>query len=203
MTIENSAGQVGQAVALHVEADRVVIQNCKILGNQDTIYAAGENARQLYDNCYIDGTTDYIFGPGTAVFRNCIIHSKKDSYITAASTPERIRFGFVFFDCTLTYADSVSQVYLGRPWRPFAKTVFINCDLGDKIHPQGWQEWSNKENVSTTLYAEYNCRGTSADRSERIDWSHELTEKQVAAYTLENIFSGQTDVVEDEVEWYK
>lgn len=101
LTIENSAGQVGQAVALHVEADRVVIEDCKILGNQDTLYAAGENSRQLYSHCTIEGTTDYIFGPGTAVFINCIIHSKKDSYITAASTPERIRFGFLFFDFSL------------------------------------------------------------------------------------------------------
>lgn len=203
LTIENSAGQVGQAVALHVEADRVVISNCKITGNQDTIYAAGENARQYFKNCYIEGTTDYIFGPGTALFENCIIHSKRDSYITAASTPERIRFGYVFFNCKLTFDDEVTKVYLGRPWRRYAKTVFINCDLGDKIAPEGWKQWSNKDSLSTTFYAEYNCTGKSAKRDQRVEWSQTLTKEQSKLYTFENIFSAHFNMVEDEKSWYK
>ena len=171
LTVENTAGEVGQAVALHVEADRVVIKNCNILGNQDTLYAAGENARQLYDSCYIEGTTDYIFGSGTAVFRDCIIHSKKDSYITAASTPEQVNYGFVFLHCTLTYANDVSRVYLGRPWRQYARTVFIDCNMGDKVAPDGWKSWSNKDDLKTTFYAEYKCSGKSADRSQRVHWA--------------------------------
>jgi pectinesterase len=202
ITVENTAGQVGQAVALHVEADRVVIKNCKLLGNQDTLYAAGENARQLYDSCYIDGTTDYIFGPGTAVFRNCTLHSKKNSYITAASTPERLKFGYVFFNCKLTFDEDVTSVYLGRPWRKYAQTVFIQCDLGNKINARGWKEWSNKDMHSTTYYAEYQCVGTSADRSGRIEWSHELSDNEATAYTIENIFSGTCDVTSDEKKWY-
>lgn len=202
LTVENTAGQVGQAVALHVEADRVVVKNCKILGNQDTLYAAGENARQLYDSCYIDGTTDYIFGPGTAVFRNCIIHSKKNSYITAASTPERVRYGYVFLKCKLTYKEDITDVYLGRPWRKYAHTVFIQCDLGDKINPKGWREWSNKENPGTTYYAEYQCSGAGANRKERVEWSYELTKEEVAQYTIDNIFSGVCDVTTGEKSWY-
>ena len=203
LTIENTAGEVGQAVALHVEADRVVIKNCSVTGNQDTLYTAGENARQLYDNCYIEGTTDFIFGPGTAIFRNCEIHCKRDSYITAASTPERIKYGYIFINCKITYADNVKQVYLGRPWRMYAQTVFIKCDLGDKIIPQGWKVWSNKENPETTFYAEYKCYGKSADRSERIKWSHELTDDEAKKYTFENIFSGEFNITRDEKEWYK
>lgn len=202
ITIENTAGRVGQAVALHVEADRVIIKNCKILGNQDTLYAAGENARQLYDSCYIDGTTDYIFGPGTAVFRNCILHSKSNSYITAASTPERVRYGYVFFNCKLTFDKDVTNVYLGRPWRKHARTVFIQCDLGDKINPKGWKAWSNKENPSTTFYAEYLCVGMSSNRKDRIEWSHELSGTEAAVYTIENIFSGVCDFTSEEKNWY-
>ena len=202
ITIRNTAGRVGQAVAVHVEADRVVFENCRFEGDQDTLYAAGENARQLYSNCYIEGTTDYIFGPGTAVFKNCIIHSKKDSYITAASTPERIKYGFVFFNCRLTFAEDVSRVYLGRPWRKYAHTVFIKCDLGDKIIPEGWKEWSNKEQLNTTYYAEYQCSGSAADRSERIEWSHELTDEEAAFYNLDEIFSGMVKNLPGENLWY-
>lgn len=202
LTIENSAGEVGQAVALHVEADRVVIKNCKILGNQDTLFAAGENSRQLYEDCYIEGTTDYIFGPATAIFKNCIIHSKRDSYITAASTPDRVKYGFVFFNCKLTYGDKITKMYLGRPWRKYARTVFIQCDLGDKITPQGWHVWSNKDKVETTYYAEYQCTGKSSDRKGRISWSHELTKEEAQKYTLENIFSGLCDATSEESGWY-
>jgi len=203
LTIKNTAGEVGQAVALHVEADRVVIKNCKLLGNQDTLYAAGENARQLYEDCYIDGTTDYIFGPGTALFKNCTIHSKKDSYITAASTPERITYGFVFINCKLTYAEGVTKVYLGRPWRQFAQTVFINCDLGDKITAEGWKEWSNKNKHETTYYAEYGCKGISAQTNNRVSWSHQLSKKEAEKYTVENIFSGKTSITAEEKSWFK
>lgn len=202
LTIENTAGQVGQAVALHVEADRVVIKNCNIMGNQDTLFASGENARQLYDSCYIEGTTDYIFGEATALFRNCIIHSKKNSYITAASTPERVKYGFVFLNCKLTFDKDVNSVYLGRPWRKYARTVFIGCDLGDKIAPAGWKEWSNKDNHETTYYAEYNCTGKSADRTKRVAWSHELTQSEAAKYTPENIFSGVCNVTAEEQHWF-
>lgn len=202
LTIANTAGtEYGQAVALNVHADRVVIKNCKLLANQDTLYTSLENSRQLYENCYIEGTTDYIFGAATALFRNCVIHSKKDSFITAASTPERVRFGYVFLDCKLTYAKGITRVYLGRPWRKFAKTVFIKCDLGDNIRPAGWKEWSGK--FAETHYAEYKCTGKSADRSARVDWSHELTDKQAKEYTVENIFAGKYDKTQNEKKWHK
>ena len=129
ITFANTAGPVGQAVALYVDADKAVFKNCRFLGNQDTIYAAGENSGQYFLDCYIEGTTDFIFGPSTAVFQNCTIKCKSNSFITAANTPEGKNFGFVFFDCKIITDSLVSKVYLGRPWRAFSKTAFVRCDL--------------------------------------------------------------------------
>lgn len=190
LTIENSAGPVGQAVALHIEGDRCVIRNCRLLGDQDTLFASGEGSRQFYQNCYIEGTTDFIFGPATVVFENCHIHSKKNSYITAASTPAWIPFGYVFLDCSLTADAGVDQVYLGRPWRDYARTVFINTEMGSHIRPEGWHNWSRPEAEQTTYLAEYGSTGPGGDTSGRVSWSYRLKEKDLKAYTLENIFNG-------------
>lgn len=187
LTIENSAGPVGQAVALHVEGNRCAFKNCKILGNQDTAYLDGENSNQLFENCRIEGTTDFIFGSATVVFKNCDIVSRRDSYITAASTGEGKTFGFVFMNCNILAVEGVENVYLGRPWRPYAKTVFMNCELGKQINAEGWKEWSNKGNESTTFYAEYKNTGAGSDTIDRVDWSHQLTEKEAKKYRVENI----------------
>jgi pectinesterase len=125
LTIRNTAGRVGQAVALHVEGDRVVVRKCRILGNQDTLYTATEGSRQYYRDCYIEGTTDFIFGEATCVFQNCVINSLTNSYITASAQRKDQQYGYVFFDCELTAAPGTDKVFLGRPWRPYAKTVFI------------------------------------------------------------------------------
>lgn len=192
LTIRNTAGRVGQAVALHVEGDRCIIRNCNLLGNQDTLYTATWNSRQYYSNCYIEGTTDFIFGEATAVFQSCIIKSLSNSYITAASTRPDQPFGFVFFDCKLI-ADSLAQkVYLGRPWRPYAKTVFIRTEMDRHILPQGWDNWRNPDNEKTVLYAEYKSKGVGAEVSSRVPWSKQLTEKDARRYTLRNIFENWT-----------
>ena len=187
LTIENSAGEVGQAVALHVEGDRCVFKNCKILGNQDTLYCAGEKSNQLFLNCFINGTTDYIFGEATVLFEKCIIESKKDSYITAASTNEGKPFGFVFHECKITAANNAQKVFLGRPWRKFAKTVFISCNMGSQIVPEGWQKWSNDENIYTVLYAEYNNSGDGANTETRVKWSYQLNKREAKKYEAKNI----------------
>jgi pectinesterase len=187
LTIENTAGLVGQAVALHVEADRCVFRNIKVIGNQDALYVAGINCRQYYKDCYIEGTTDFIFGAATALFENCTINSKSNSYITAASTPEGSLFGYVFKYCKLTAAEGVDSVFLGRPWREYAKTVFIECELGSHIVPEGWKEWSNSEDKQTTFYAEYKNVGSGSDTTKRANWSHQLTKKEARKYTTENI----------------
>ena len=190
LTFENSAGPVGQAVALHVEADRVIIKNCKIIGNQDTLFPSADTSRQYYVDCYIEGTTDFIFGAATVVFERCHIHSKKNSYITAASTTEHQPFAFVFFNCKLTAESAFKKVYLGRPWRPFAKTVFINTEMGDHILPQGWSPWNKNDNHKQSYYAEYSSFGPGYVAGQRIEWSHQLSKKELKKYTLKNIFSG-------------
>jgi pectinesterase len=190
ITFENSAGRVGQAVALHVEGDRATFRHCRMLGNQDTLFPAVENSRQYYQDCYIEGTTDFIFGGSTAVFDRCTIFSKTNSYITAASTSPRQKFGFVFLDCTLTAAPEATKVYLGRPWRPHSNTVFLNTDMGGHITPAGWDNWRAPSNEQTAYYAEFNSRGPGANPAGRVKWAHRLSAKEARQYTLRNIFGG-------------
>ena len=188
ITVENFAGPVGQAVALHVEGDRCLFINCRFLGSQDTLYAAGRFSRQYFFRCYVEGTTDFIFGEATALFEECEIHCKADSYITAASTPEGKPFGFVFNNCKITAAANVSKVFLGRPWRSFAKVAYLHCQLGSFILTEGWDNWSKKENELTAQFAEYGNHGEGALLSGRVGWSKKLSEKQAGAFTKEQIF---------------
>jgi pectinesterase len=189
LTIENSSGRVGQAVALHMEGDRCIIRNCRLLGNQDTLYTGNDTSRQLYQNCDIEGTTDFIFGAATAVFDNCTIKSLTNSYITAASTTPRQRFGYVFLNCKLVADSMAKKVFLGRPWRPYANVVFLNCNMGKHILPEGWNNWGNPENEKTVTYAEYNSIGPGA-AGNRAEWSHKLTEAQAKQYIIPNILAG-------------
>lgn len=190
LTIENSSGRVGQAVALHVEGDRCVITNCRLLGNQDTLYAATERSRQYYKDCYIQGTTDFIFGEATAVFDHCIIKNLSNSFITAASTTPRQQFGFVFLNCRLTADSTVKKVYLGRPWRPNAKVVYINAQIESPIVPAGWDNWRNPENEKTAFFAEYKSTGSGGAAAGRVAWSHRLSANDAKKYTVKNILSG-------------
>jgi pectinesterase len=190
ITFTNSAGPVGQAVALHVEGDRAIFRHCRMLGNQDTLFPAVENSRQYYQDCYIEGTTDFIFGTATAVFENCEIRSKRNSYIAAAATTERQAYGFVFLNCRLTADSAAHKVYLGRPWRPHSKTVYLHCDLGQHILPAGWDNWRDAANEKTAYYAEYQSTGPGANTSARAKWTHQLTAKEAKRYTLARIFGG-------------
>lgn len=179
-TIENAALQRGQAVALHIEADGILVKNCRILGNQDTIYANGEKDETLMVDCYVEGTTDYIFGSAQLFMDNCTLHCKRKSYITAASTPRGREFGFAIFNSKITAAPGVTGMLLGRPWRIYAKTVFLNCEMGDFIHPKGWMNWGKPQAESHVFYGEYMTRGT--DVSERVAWSRQLTQQQAQKY---------------------
>jgi len=186
----NTAGPVGQALALYVDADNAYFRNCKFLGNQDTIFAAGEDARQLFEDCYIEGTTDFIFGPATAYFLSCRIRCKSNSYITAASTAQAKRYGFVFMKCTITADSSVNKLFLGRPWRQYAKTAFLECELPAAIHPAGWDNWNNPDNELWVRYAEYQNKGAGAAVEGRVKWAKQLTKKEAALYTVERVMSG-------------
>lgn len=189
ITIENAAGPVGQAVALHVEGDRCVFRNCRFLGNQDTLYLAGETSRDYFVNCYVEGTTDFIFGAATALFDNCTLYNKANSYITAASTPQGKPFGFVFKNCKLTAAEGVTKVFLGRPWRDYAKVVYINCEMGKHIAPAGWVNWDKTSRDKTAYYAEYGNTGAGSSVFQRVAWSHQLTADEAASYSIERILA--------------
>jgi len=188
ITFENSAGRVGQAVAVRVMADMVIFRNCRFLGNQDTLFAHGIG-RMYFKDCYIEGTTDFIFGSAVALFENCIIHSKINSYITAASTPQGNPYGYVFKNCTLTADTAATKVFLGRPWRAYAKTVFINCNMGAYIRPEGWNNWRSPDKEKTAFYAEYKSTGPGANPEGRVKWSKQLTDTEAAEYTMSKIFS--------------
>ncbi len=158
LTFENSSGPVGQAVAVRVDGDMICFENCRFLGFQDTLYphGDGESSRQYYKNCYIEGTVDFIFGWSTAVFQDCDIFCKSKGYVTAASTNEGVPFGFVFINCKISGDAPDGSVYLGRPWRPYAKTAFIECELGKIINKEGWNNWNKKDAEKSSFYGEYN-----------------------------------------------
>lgn len=202
ITFTNSAGTVGQALALYVDADKAVFKNCRFIGNQDTIYAAGENARQYFVDCYIEGTTDFIFGPSTAVFQNCTIKGKSNSYITAANTPQGKKFGFVFLDCKIIADSAVTKLFLGRPWRAYSRTAFIRCQLPKQIAPDGWNNWGNVENEKTAFYAEYKNSGEGAGIKSRVLWSKQLGEGEVKEFTVGNIFANNNSSIQGESNWF-
>ncbi len=218
ITFQNDAGPgsvAGQALALYVDGDRAYFENCRMLGHQDTIFTAplpeqefqaggfkgpGEfkprtMTRQYYKNCYIEGDVDFIFGSALCYFDACTIFSKSrgeetsiHGYLTAASTPQSAAYGYVFKDCKLDSDCPPASVYLGRPWREYAKTVFLNCELGAHIHPLGWNDW--KKTHGNFYYGEYNSYGPGANPEARADFSHQLTEEDAAQYTIENVLNG-------------
>ena len=206
MTIENSAGEgkeIGQAVAVFTDGDFIFFHRCRLIGNQDTLYTYGRYGkdggikRNYFLDCYIEGTTDFIFGPSIAYFENCTLHSKKNSYVTAASTLKGEKYGYVFKKCRLTAAEGIDKCYLGRPWGAYAKTVFIECELGSHILPEGWHDWEKPGKPDTkknSYYAEYENFGPgAAGKKERVKWSRQLTAKQAAEYTFEKVMYQKND----------
>ena len=188
ITIENNSARLGQAVALHTEGDCLRFIGCRFLGHQDTIYTGKAGTRLYFENCYIEGTTDFIFGPSTAWFEGCTIKSKANSYVTAASTPNNVEFGYVFNHCRLIAEEGIDKVFLGRPWRPYAYTLFMNCELGKHIVPAGWHNWGNAANEQTARYLEYNNSGDGAATTQRAPWSRQLSKKEAAAITPQQVF---------------
>lgn len=189
ITFENNAGfTAGQAVAVFASGDQLSFFNCRFVGFQDVLFCFRAGSRQYYKDCYIEGTTDFIFGAATAVFQNCHIHSKKKSHVTAASTPKEIKYGLVFFDCKLTADSNLSGVSLGRPWKPFGSVTYIRCEVGEHILPEGWNNWRDPANEKTARYAEYKTFGLGANIEGRVKWAKQLSDKEVKAYSLKNIF---------------
>ena len=201
IVVENDAGRVGQAVALETRGDRIHLFACTLLGDQDTFFTKGYVSRVYVECCYIEGTTDFIFGPSIVLFDDSHIHCKADSYITAASTTERNRFGYVFRNCRVTAAEGVTKVYLGRPWKSTARTVWLHCEFPAAIRPEGWHNWRDPARERTSFYAEYGCTGPGAGRAGRAAWSHELTPEQAAEYVPEKIFAKKTGSEQFRADW--
>ena len=187
ITIENNAARLGQAVALHTEGDRLTFINCRFLGNQDTVYTGVAGTRLFFKDCYIEGTTDFIFGPSTVWFEHCDIFCKINSYITAASTPREITYGYIFNNCTVSCAPDVTKVYLGRPWRDYGYTLFMHCSLPAQIRPEGWHHWE-EQRKQTARYLEFENTGEGAATDKRVEWSRQLTKQEAKAVMLQNVF---------------
>ncbi|MGC4032938.1 MAG: pectinesterase family protein [Tepidisphaeraceae bacterium] len=199
LTFENSAGDIGQAVALRTAGDRLVFRKCRLTGWQDTLY--DNDGRHYYEDCYIEGRVDFIFGRGVTVFNRCELKSKNGGYVTAASTNEKEPYGYVFLDCKLTHdpkpftgsgGDAPVPTYLGRPWRPMASTIFIRCDMGPHIRAEGWSEWKDdKGQPKPARYAEFASTGPGANAEKRVAWSKQLTKAEAEAITIESVLSGK------------
>ncbi len=189
ITFENTHGPGTQAVALMIHSDRAVFEKCRFLGWQDTLYAA--SGRQYYRDCFIEGHVDFIFGNAAAVFENCEIHSRGQGYITAQSrvTPDADT-GFVFIHCKITGENTAKGVFLGRPWRPYARVVYIDCWLGEHIRPEGWNNWGKASNEKTAWFGEYNCTGPGAKQDQRVAWAHKLTKKEAARFEPDVFLAG-------------
>jgi pectinesterase len=205
LTIENTSGDHGQALALRVDGDRELFSHCRILGWQDTLMV--NNGRDYFHDCTIAGRVDFIYGSATAWFDTCEIHSRNGGHVTAASTPQDHPFGFIFMNCKLTgdatpwnpattnpattqKAKVTPRADLGRPWRPYASVTFLHCDIGPHITPAGWNNWNNPANESTARYAEYQNTGPGATPEKRAPWSHQLTADQAAQITPTTVLAG-------------
>lgn len=197
ITFENSSGPVGQAVAVFVAGTRAVFSHCRFLGYQDTLYTYGKTSKQYYKDCYIAGTVDFIFGASTAFFEGCEIHSLGRGYLTAASTLQGTPYGYVLHNCRLTAEEGVERTMLGRPWRPYAQTVYVDCAMGSHIAAEGWFNWG-VEKEKTAFYAECGSKtldGKTIDVSRRVTWSRQVKGDD---YTIEKVLADT-----EKPEWYK
>lgn len=191
ITFQNDAGfSAGQAVAIESDGDKAIFKNCRFIGFQDVLFTNSEKSRQYFEGCYIEGTTDFIFGAATVWFEKCHIHSKKNSHITAASTSKEKEFGYVFNWCQLSGDTSLHNVSLGRPWRPYAAVAYLHCYLGPHIKAEGWSVWNNNDNHLSSRYAEFANFGPSANSEGRVKWAKQLTAEEAKKYILVNVLSG-------------
>ena len=187
ITFENSAGPVGQALAIRVDGDRAAFRNCRFLGWQDTILL--NRGRQYFENCYIQGHVDFIFGAATAWFENCHIHCLRNGYITAASTPQNVPYGYVFSNCQIDGEPGV-KTFLGRPWRLYASVTYLNCNMSDVVRPEGWFDWKKPQAHMTARYSEFNSTGPGGNQTNRVDWSKQLTTAEAKKFTVGKILGG-------------
>jgi pectinesterase len=188
LTLANTSGNVGQALALRVDGDRVVFRNCRFLGWQDTILA--NRGRHYFENCTITGAVDFIFGGATAYFDNCHIQIAGNGYITAPSTPVDQAYGFVFLNCRISGNAKTVQAYLGRPWRPYGSSIFIGTKMNEVIRPAGWNNWSKPEREKTARFAEYGSTGPGANTASRVSWAKTSSGPALDDYSAAHVLAG-------------
>ncbi|HXC34689.1 MAG TPA: pectinesterase family protein [Candidatus Acidoferrales bacterium] len=184
ITFENSAGPVGQALAIRVDGDHAAFHHCRFQGWQDTMLL--NRGREYFSDCYIAGHVDFIFGAATAWFENCQIHCLRPGYITAASTPADQPYGFVFSHCQIDGADG-AKTFLGRPWRIHASVMWLNCQMSEVVRPEGWFDWKKPESHDTVRYGEFNSSGPGGNSSARVPWSRQLTAEEAKSITAERV----------------
>ena len=187
ITVQNAAGPVGQALAVRIDGDRVVLRRCRLLGWQDTLLV--NRGRQYLEDCYIEGHVDFIFGGATTYFNRGEVHALRDGYLTAASTPAGAAYGFVFADGKVTGEAGV-QTYLGRPWRGYARTGFLRTAMSGVVRPAGWHNWNKPNAEQTAFYAEFGSTGAGARLADRVAWAHPLTADEAATYTVATVLAG-------------
>jgi pectinesterase len=189
ITFENSAGPVGQALAIRIDGDRVAFRNCRFLGWQDTILA--NRGRHYFESSYIAGHVDFIFGGATCWFEKCRIHCLRDGYITASSTPANKPFGFVFSNCRITGETPNVKTFLGRPWRSYASVTYLKTEMSDNVRPAGWDNWRDPARESSVRYSEFNSFGPGASPDARVKWARQLKAAEAQAFTLQKVLGGQ------------
>ena len=220
LTIRNDAGDgrdVGQAVAVYAAGDRCTFRNCRLIGSQDTLFcgplmpkvekdilprkstaecveSVGDSplthARQYFEDCYIQGDVDFIFGPYRVWFEKCTLFmNERGGLYTAANTPETQMYGFVFHRCRLTGACEAGQAFLGRPWRKFARTVFLECEMDEHVAPEGFHDWDEEKKI-TERCGEYGTYGARADQSTRHPAQKRLSPEEAMVLTIPEVIGG-------------
>ncbi|KAJ0010226.1 hypothetical protein Pint_34689 [Pistacia integerrima] len=188
LTIENTFGSAGKAVALRVSANRAAFYGCKITSYQDTLL--DDTGSHYYSNCYIEGATDFICGNAVSLFERCHIHSlsKVNGSITAQRrmSPSE-NTGFTFLGCKIS---GVGTAALGRPWGAYSRVVYALTYMSGVIAPQGWDSWGDQNKHRTTYYGEYKNYGPGADTSKRVGWSYKLSNDEAAPFLTKDMIGG-------------
>jgi pectin methylesterase-like acyl-CoA thioesterase len=209
LTFANTAGpDAHQAVAFRSDSDLSVLDSVEFLGHQDTLYA--HSLRQFYTNCRISGTVDFIFGNSASVFHNCSIfilprqlnphHGEANTVTAHGRTDPAQSTGFVFQNCIINGTDdylalykenpAVHRAYLGRPWKEYSRTVYINCLMEQIIRPEGWLQWNGDFALKALFYGEYGSSGPGGDVSRRVSWSSRVPQEHLAVYSIESFIQG-------------
>ena len=190
ITFENTAGPVGQALALRVDGDRAVFRNSRFLGWQDTIFL--NRGRQYFEDSYVAGHVDFVFGGATAFFERCHVHALRNGYITAASTAAEQPYGFVFAHGRITGEPGVAT-YLGRPWRDFARVIFLDTEMSEVVRPEGWHDWDRTERQKTARFSDSGSSGPGGSAAKRVGWATPLSGADRSKLTPREVLRGADD----------